>query len=73
MTLDFEAFYIRNIYHRGRDCFNRPIASTPGAHFDIVDRVSDDNNWTYRFVCSDEQKWYMTSAAKPLSRAMLLC
>ncbi len=55
MTLDFGAFFNRNMYRRVRDCFNRPIASTPGAYFDIVDRVSDDNNWTYRFVCSAEQ------------------
>ena len=51
MNLDFERFYTRNIYRRVRDCWNRPIASTPGAYFDVVDRVSEDNNWTYKLVC----------------------
>ena len=54
MNLDFERFFTRNMYRRVRDCWNRPIASTPGAHFDIVDRVSDDYNWTFRFVCVGE-------------------
>jgi len=48
MNLDFERFYMRNLYRRVRDCFNRPIASTPGAYFDILDRVSDNFNWTYK-------------------------
>ena len=50
MGLDFERFYTRNVYRRIRDAWNRPIASTPGAYFDIVDRVSDDNNWTFRYA-----------------------
>lgn len=49
MNLDFERFFMRNMYRRVRDCWNRPIASTPGAHFDIVDRVSEDYNWTFRY------------------------
>ena len=48
MNLDFEMFYTRNIYRRIRDCWNRPIGSTPGAYTDLVDRVSDDYNWTFR-------------------------
>ena len=50
MRLDWEMFYTRNIYRRIRDCWNRPIASTPGAYTDLVDRVSDDSNWTFRCV-----------------------
>lgn len=50
LNLDFETFYTRNIYRRIRDCWNRPIASTPGAYFDVVDRVTNDFNWTYRSV-----------------------
>ena len=50
MHLEFERFFTRNIYRRGRDCFERPIASTPGAYFDLVDRVSDNHNWTFRLV-----------------------
>ena len=50
MGLDFEMFYTRNIYRRIRDCWNRPIASTPGAYTELVDRISDDSNWTFRLA-----------------------
>ena len=36
------------MYTRIRDCFNRPICSVPGAKFDLIERVSDDYNWTFR-------------------------
>ena len=52
MNLDFERFYTRNMYRRVRDCWNRPIASVPGAHVDVVDRVSDDYNWTFEYAMS---------------------
>lgn len=45
---DFEAFYTRNLYRRIRDCWNRPIASTPGAYFNVVERATDDYGWTFR-------------------------
>ncbi|XP_027778127.3 serine palmitoyltransferase 3 [Marmota flaviventris] len=47
---DFENFYTRNLYMRIRDNWNRPICSAPGPHFDVVERVSDDYNWTFRFT-----------------------
>ena len=50
MGLDWERFYMRNGYRRIRDCWNRPICSTPGAYTVLVDRVSDDYNWTFRFI-----------------------
>lgn len=57
MGFDIEMFYARNIYRRIRDCWNRPIASTPGAYTELVDRISDDSNWTFRFelypLCMD--------------------
>lgn len=43
----FEAFYTRNLYTRIRDCWNRPISSTPGAYFKVVERKSDDYGWTF--------------------------
>ena len=46
----YESFYTRNMYTRVRDIFNRPIASVPGAQFELVERVSDDYNWTYRYI-----------------------
>ena len=45
----YESFYTRNMYTRVRDIFNRPIASVPGAKFELTERVSDDYNWTYRY------------------------
>jgi len=44
---DFDAFYQRNLYRRIRDCWNRPIASTPGAHFDVIERETEDYGWTF--------------------------
>ncbi|XP_008058343.1 serine palmitoyltransferase 3 [Carlito syrichta] len=47
---DFENFYKRNLYMRIRDNWNRPICSAPGPRFDMMERVSDDYNWTFRFT-----------------------
>ena len=35
---------------RVRDVFQRPICSVPGAKIEILERKSDDFNWTYRFT-----------------------
>ncbi|KAL5463711.1 hypothetical protein EMCRGX_G032636 [Ephydatia muelleri] len=48
MGLDFERFYSRNLYRRVRDCWNRPVCSTPGPYIDLVDRYSEDDNWTFK-------------------------
>uniref|UniRef100_A0A8D2JAQ1 serine C-palmitoyltransferase n=1 Tax=Varanus komodoensis TaxID=61221 RepID=A0A8D2JAQ1_VARKO len=47
---DFENFYTRNLYMRIRDNWSRPICSAPGPKFDLMERVSDDYNWTFRFT-----------------------
>ncbi|KAA8583975.1 hypothetical protein FQN60_015183, partial [Etheostoma spectabile] len=47
---DFENFYTRNLYMRVRDNWNRPICSLPGPVFDLMERVSDDYNWTFRLT-----------------------
>ncbi|XP_056147969.1 LOW QUALITY PROTEIN: serine palmitoyltransferase 3 [Lampris incognitus] len=47
---DFENFYTRNLYMRVRDNWNRPVCSLPGPAFDLMERVSDDYNWTFRFT-----------------------
>uniref|UniRef100_A0A4W3K9V8 serine C-palmitoyltransferase n=1 Tax=Callorhinchus milii TaxID=7868 RepID=A0A4W3K9V8_CALMI len=47
---DFENFYKRNLYMRVRDNWNRPICSVPGPTFDLVERVTDDYNWTFRYT-----------------------
>ncbi|EDV21631.1 Serine palmitoyltransferase 2 [Trichoplax sp. H2] len=47
---NFEALFTRFIYMRIRDCWNRPIASVPGAEFDVLERYSTDNNWTFQYT-----------------------
>uniref|UniRef100_A0A672SLA5 Serine palmitoyltransferase 2-like n=1 Tax=Sinocyclocheilus grahami TaxID=75366 RepID=A0A672SLA5_SINGR len=47
---DFENFYTRNLYMRIRDSWNRPICSVPGATFDLVERSSNDYNWTFEYT-----------------------
>ncbi|PIO64960.1 hypothetical protein TELCIR_13392, partial [Teladorsagia circumcincta] len=46
---DFESVYARNCYVRVRDVFERPIGSVPGATVNLIDRTSDDCNWTYKY------------------------
>lgn len=47
---EFSSFYTRNIYMRLRDRFNMPIQSVPGAKFQLMERKSEDFNWTYTFT-----------------------
>jgi serine palmitoyltransferase len=46
----YESFHTRNVYVRNRDCFNRPVCSVPGAQIELLERKSDDYNWTYYFT-----------------------
>lgn len=46
----YESFYTRNIYYRIRDCFNRPICSVPGAEIELLERKTDDYNWSFYFT-----------------------
>lgn len=46
----FDSFFTRNYYLRVRDVFNRPICSVPGAQIELLERTSDDYNWTYQFT-----------------------
>lgn len=38
------------MYIRLRDCVNRPICSVPGAEIEIVERKSDDYNWSFYYT-----------------------
>jgi serine palmitoyltransferase len=42
----WESFYTRRLYHRIQDCWNRPIASAPSAHIQVMERTSTDHNCT---------------------------
>jgi len=44
----WESFYTRRLYHRIQDCWGRPICSSPGAHINVMERVTDDNNKTLK-------------------------
>ena len=46
----YESFYTRNVYIRISDCFNRPICSVPGAEIELLDRKTDDYNWTFYYT-----------------------
>ena len=50
MFQSFESFHTRNVYIRNRDCFNRPVCSVPGAEIELLERKSDDFNWSYYFT-----------------------
>lgn len=41
-----ESFFIRNLYRRGLNSLNCPIASAPAVHFDVIERDSKDHWWT---------------------------
>lgn len=47
---DFENFYTRNLYMRIRDNWNRPVCSVPGERVDVMERFTDDYNWTFKCV-----------------------
>ncbi|XP_053553337.1 serine palmitoyltransferase 2 [Bombina bombina] len=47
---DFENFYTRNLYMRIRDNWNRPVCSVPGERVDVMERYTDDYNWTFKFT-----------------------
>ncbi|XP_063371674.1 serine palmitoyltransferase 3-like [Cydia amplana] len=46
----FDEFYSRYVYRRVRHCFNRPVCSAPDAEITLMERSSDDYNWTMRFT-----------------------
>ncbi|CAI4223200.1 unnamed protein product [Auanema sp. JU1783] len=46
---DFDALYIRRMYIRIKDVFERPIATVPGSTVELLDRVTTDSNWTFSF------------------------
>lgn len=46
----FENFYTKRLYHRIQDCFNRPLASTPGAKVNVLERISSDGNKTMQVL-----------------------
>nr|CAD7401789.1 unnamed protein product [Timema poppensis] len=46
----FENFYMRYVYRRVRDCWNKPICSVPGAEVVLKDRITKDYGWTFEYT-----------------------
>ncbi|XP_026463599.1 serine palmitoyltransferase 2-like isoform X2 [Ctenocephalides felis] len=46
----FDKFYLRYVYRRIRDCWNRPICSVPGAEVTLKDRITKDYGWSFEFT-----------------------
>ncbi|XP_063381284.1 serine palmitoyltransferase 3-like [Cydia fagiglandana] len=46
----FEQVFSQYVYRRGRICYNRPVCSAPLSDITLMERTSDDYNWTFRFT-----------------------
>lgn len=46
----YERFYLRYVYRRVRDCWNKPICSVPGAEVVVKERVSIDYGWSFVYT-----------------------
>lgn len=46
----FEHFFLRNIYRRVRDGWNRPICSVPGPEITLKDRITHNHGWTFELT-----------------------
>uniref|UniRef100_A0A8D8FSZ4 Serine palmitoyltransferase 3 n=1 Tax=Culex pipiens TaxID=7175 RepID=A0A8D8FSZ4_CULPI len=46
----FEKFYMRYVYRRVKDCWNRPICSVPGAEVTLKERITKDYGWSFECV-----------------------
>lgn len=52
---DFDSFFTRHMYRKIRDNWNVPIASLPSAHFDLLERYSDDHCWSFKLTGTTRQ------------------
>jgi len=48
----WEHFFTRRLYTRVQDTFNRPIASNPGAQIVVMERVSNDQQYSMKLLKS---------------------
>jgi serine palmitoyltransferase len=46
----FASFYLRYVYRRVKDCWNRPICSVPADTVVLKDRITKDYGWTFEFT-----------------------
>lgn len=58
---DFDNFYMRRLKLRINDCFARPITGVPGRYICLLDRHSDDDNWTFKLTGTTTETLNMSS------------
>jgi serine palmitoyltransferase len=64
LLTSWENFYMRRLYTRLQDCFNRPIASMPAATLQVLERVSHDGQKSMKVYGSVDQTLTRTEYAK---------
>ena len=52
----FENFYVRNMYRRISNAFGNVLSSGPGATINVIERISEDDNWTFQLKKTSEIK-----------------
>lgn len=50
LNSDFDSFYTRRLKARMDDCFSAPTTGVPGRTVLLLDRVSDDYNFTFKYT-----------------------
>nr|UWK20354.1 sphinganine palmytoil transferase subunit 2 [Trichoderma decipiens] len=58
---DFDSFYSRRLKRRLDDCFARTTIGVPGRFITIMDRKSDDYNYSYRYTGTYTETLNMSS------------
>ncbi|RFU81537.1 serine palmitoyltransferase 2 [Trichoderma arundinaceum] len=58
---DFDSFYTRRLKLRLDDCFARTTIGVPGRYITLLDRKSEDYNYTYRYTGTHTETLNMSS------------
>ncbi|CAI6360454.1 unnamed protein product [Macrosiphum euphorbiae] len=46
----FDSIFLRYVFRRVKDIFNRVVCGVPGAKIDIIDRVTHDSCWSFELL-----------------------
>lgn len=61
LNSDFDNFYTRRLKMRINDCFARPITGVPGRYITLLDRKSDDGNYSFDLTGTTTETLNMSS------------
>ncbi|KAF2646407.1 serine palmitoyltransferas-like protein 2 [Massarina eburnea CBS 473.64] len=61
LNSDFDNFYTRRLKMRLNDCFSRPIIGVPGRFITLLDRTSNDGNYTFKLTGTSTETLNMSS------------